>query len=159
MKCWTQCNHNNNVSTQTIVFLCENVLLCRYLTRFIYVNKFFIKNIDHRIANSVCFPVSFLVPYSPHSEWLLVSAKQRHIERYYTCCKNAYSVISVEVILKRRSLFQIIHLIVPMMLVAILGLLLFTVPARSGKETVHHHKIPLNITMAKKVERQIDMFT
>ena len=84
----------------------------------------------------------FLGSYTPHSEWFLLSAKQIQTSQYYWCCDSPFSVINIVVKLKRRPLFHIIHLITPMILVALLGLMLFYIPARSGKETVLVHVKP-----------------
>uniref|UniRef100_A0A7M5X2P2 Uncharacterized protein n=1 Tax=Clytia hemisphaerica TaxID=252671 RepID=A0A7M5X2P2_9CNID len=71
--------------------------------------------------------------YTNHSEWALGSAKHVRNVQYYGCCPEPYPDVTVEVVLKRRPLFYVLNLLLPMVLIGFLTLLAFFLPAESGE--------------------------
>ena len=70
--------------------------------------------------------------FTPHSEWEMLSAKQIRTSEYPHSCDNPFTIITLVIKIRRRPLFHIIHLIIPMVLVALLSLLSFSIPSKSG---------------------------
>jgi len=75
---------------------------------------------------------SIIDDYTTHSEWEMISAEQLREEIMYPCCVDPFPVLTLTVTMKRRPLFHVLHLIIPMVLVALLTLYSFNIPARSG---------------------------
>lgn len=69
----------------------------------------------------------------PNAEWNLVNmTAQRNVVKYI-CCDEPYPDITYEIIIERRSLFYLINLIVPLVLISLLACMTFLVPFESGK--------------------------
>jgi len=88
-----------------------------------------------------------LKPYTPHSEWEMVSTVQRRTVEYYPCCDTPFPVLNIDITIRRRPLFQVIHLIVPMVLVGLLTLFSFNIPARSGERISYGVTLLLAMTL------------
>ncbi|XP_077418972.1 neuronal acetylcholine receptor subunit alpha-7-like [Vanacampus margaritifer] len=80
--------------------------------------------------------------YIPNGEWELVVVSGKKNERSYVCCPDqSYPDVTYTIVMRRRTLFYLLHLIIPCILISILALLVFLLPADSGE------KISLGITV------------
>ncbi|KAL6113495.1 chrfam7a [Pungitius sinensis] len=82
-----------------------------------------------------------LTDYIPNGEWDLVEVKGQRNEHYYKCCEEPYVDITYTLVMRRRSLFYGLNLLIPCVLISALALLVFLLPADSGE------KISLGITV------------
>ena len=82
-----------------------------------------------------------LSKYSGNSEWHLDSLPCVRHSIYYYCCPEPYVDVTFTLILKRRSLFYMINLIFPIIIINSLTMLSFLLPAESGE------RISLAITL------------
>ncbi|XP_066926734.1 neuronal acetylcholine receptor subunit alpha-2-like isoform X2 [Clytia hemisphaerica] len=71
--------------------------------------------------------------YSINGEWSILGATVTKEYQKFKCCENPYAVINIHLHLQRKALFHAIHLLIPMILVALLTLFAFFVPGRSGE--------------------------
>uniref|UniRef100_W5UE80 Neuronal acetylcholine receptor subunit alpha-7 n=1 Tax=Ictalurus punctatus TaxID=7998 RepID=W5UE80_ICTPU len=79
--------------------------------------------------------------YIGNGEWDLVEVPGRRNERFYDCCKEPYPDITFTLVMRRRTLYYGLNLLVPCVLISTLALLVFLLPADSGE------KISLGITV------------
>ncbi|XP_034758086.2 neuronal acetylcholine receptor subunit alpha-7-like isoform X1 [Acipenser ruthenus] len=79
--------------------------------------------------------------YIPNGEWDLVEVPGRRSERFYDCCKEPYPDVTFTVVMRRRTLYYGLNLLIPCVLISGLALLVFLLPAGSGE------KISLGITV------------
>uniref|UniRef100_A0A8C9SHG7 Neuronal acetylcholine receptor subunit alpha-7-like n=1 Tax=Scleropages formosus TaxID=113540 RepID=A0A8C9SHG7_SCLFO len=79
--------------------------------------------------------------YIANGEWDLVEVPGRRSERFYDCCKEPYPDVTFTVVMRRRTLYYGLNLLVPCVLISTLALLVFLLPADSGE------KISLGITV------------
>ncbi|XP_062849142.1 neuronal acetylcholine receptor subunit alpha-7 [Trichomycterus rosablanca] len=79
--------------------------------------------------------------YIANGEWDLVEVPGRRNERFYDCCKEPYPDVTFTVVMRRRTLYYGLNLLVPCVLISTLALLVFLLPADSGE------KISLGITV------------
>lgn len=79
--------------------------------------------------------------YIPNGEWDLVDVPAKRNELYYECCKEPYPDVTFTVIMRRRTLYYGLNLLIPCVLISGLALLVFLLPADSGE------KISLGITV------------
>uniref|UniRef100_A0A1I7YTV7 Neur_chan_LBD domain-containing protein n=1 Tax=Steinernema glaseri TaxID=37863 RepID=A0A1I7YTV7_9BILA len=77
-----------------------------------------------------------LSTYIPSGEWLLTSAPAVREESYYNCCPEPYPTIKFFLNLRRRTLFYTFNLIIPSLLVALMTLLAFCLPAHDMSEKI-----------------------
>jgi len=83
-----------------------------------------------------------LSKYSPNSEWQLNSARAVRNEVEYICCKGIkFPDVTYTIEISRRSLFYLCNLIFPMIIIGMLTMLSFLLPAESGE------RISLAITL------------
>jgi len=76
-----------------------------------------------------------------NQEWYVdVVTVERH-ERIYTCCDEPYPDVTFTIHMKRRSLFYVINLISPCLLIYAVSFLGFFLPVESGE------KVNLEITI------------
>lgn len=67
----------------------------------------------------------------------------------YSCCKEPYQDITFTVVMRRRTLYYSINLLLPCILISTLALLVFLLPADSGEkislglEHIHRHQFPM----------------
>ncbi len=72
--------------------------------------------------------------YLPNGEWVLENlVVERNIKKY-TCCENPYLDITYYIVIRRRPLFYIFNMILPCVVITIVALLGFLVPAESGEK-------------------------
>ncbi|XP_018538998.2 neuronal acetylcholine receptor subunit alpha-7 [Lates calcarifer] len=79
--------------------------------------------------------------YTPNGEWDLVEVPGRKNERFYECCPEPYPDVTFTVVMRRRTLYYGLNLLIPCVLISTLALLVFLLPADSGE------KISLGITV------------
>ncbi|XP_029980519.1 neuronal acetylcholine receptor subunit alpha-7-like [Sphaeramia orbicularis] len=79
--------------------------------------------------------------YISNGEWDLVEVPGRKNERFYKCCPEPYPDITYTVVMRRRTLYYGLNLLLPCVLISTLALLVFLLPADSGE------KISLGITV------------
>ncbi|KAM9410279.1 neuronal acetylcholine receptor subunit alpha-7-like [Pholidichthys leucotaenia] len=82
-----------------------------------------------------------LSSYIPNGEWDLVEVPGVRHEVFYTCCLEPYIDVTFTVVMRRRTLYYSLNLLIPCVLISILALLVFLLPADSGE------KISLGITV------------
>ncbi|XP_057186278.1 neuronal acetylcholine receptor subunit alpha-7 [Triplophysa rosa] len=79
--------------------------------------------------------------YIANGEWDLVEVPGRRNERFYDCCNEPYPDVTFTLVMRRRTLYYGLNLLVPCVLISTLALLVFLLPADSGE------KISLGITV------------
>ncbi|KAG7324123.1 hypothetical protein KOW79_012139 [Hemibagrus wyckioides] len=79
--------------------------------------------------------------YIANGEWDLVEVPGRRNERFYDCCKEPYPDVTFTLVMRRRTLYYGLNLLIPCVLISTLALLVFLLPADSGE------KISLGITV------------
>uniref|UniRef100_A0A9J7X282 Neuronal acetylcholine receptor subunit alpha-7 n=1 Tax=Cyprinus carpio carpio TaxID=630221 RepID=A0A9J7X282_CYPCA len=79
--------------------------------------------------------------YIANGEWDLVEVPGRRNEKFYDCCKEPYPDVTFTVVMRRRTLYYGLNLLIPCVLISTLALLVFLLPADSGE------KISLGITV------------
>ncbi|XP_067348997.1 neuronal acetylcholine receptor subunit alpha-7 isoform X1 [Channa argus] len=72
---------------------------------------------------------------------LFAEVPGRRNERFYDCCKEPYPDVTFTVVMRRRTLYYGLNLLIPCVLISTLALLVFLLPADSGE------KISLGITV------------
>ncbi|XP_068172485.1 neuronal acetylcholine receptor subunit alpha-7-like [Antennarius striatus] len=82
-----------------------------------------------------------ITSYTPNGEWDLVEIPGRINQRSYDCCKETYPDITYTIVMRRRTVFYGLNLLLPCILISTLALLVFLLPADSGE------KISLGITV------------
>ncbi|CAN9506577.1 unnamed protein product [Ophioblennius macclurei] len=79
--------------------------------------------------------------YTANGEWDLVEVPGKKNERFYECCTEPYPDVTFTLVMRRRTLYYGLNLLVPCVLISTLALLVFLLPADSGE------KISLGITV------------
>ncbi|XP_042347398.1 neuronal acetylcholine receptor subunit alpha-7a isoform X1 [Plectropomus leopardus] len=79
--------------------------------------------------------------YIANGEWDLVEVPGQKNDRYYDCCMEPYPDVTFTVVMRRRTLYYGLNLLIPCVLISTLALLVFLLPADSGE------KISLGITV------------
>lgn len=79
--------------------------------------------------------------FTPNGEWDLVEVPGVKTDKKYPCCEEPYPDITYTVVMRRRTLYYGLNLLIPCILISTLALLVFLLPADSGE------KISLGITV------------
>ena len=79
------------------------------------------------------FIFATLGSYTEHSEWKMHDAYLERNVIHYGCCPEPYPDVTVQLVLKRKPLFYVLNLLLPMIFIGLLTLLAFFLPAESGK--------------------------
>ncbi|XP_070825161.1 neuronal acetylcholine receptor subunit alpha-7a [Chaetodon trifascialis] len=79
--------------------------------------------------------------YIANVEWDLVEVPGQTNQRFYDCCEEPYPDVTFTVVMRRRTLYYGLNLLIPCVLISTLALLVFLLPADSGE------KISLGITV------------
>lgn len=58
----------------------------------------------------------------------------RRNEKFYDCCKEPYPDVTFTVVMRRRTLYYGLNLLIPCVLISTLALLVFLLPADSGEK-------------------------
>ncbi|XP_010781549.1 CHRNA7-FAM7A fusion protein-like [Notothenia coriiceps] len=72
--------------------------------------------------------------YIANGEWDLVGVPGRKNERFYDCCEEPYPDVTFTVVMRRRTLYYGLNLLIPCVLISTLALLVFLLPADSGEK-------------------------
>ncbi|XP_070572736.1 neuronal acetylcholine receptor subunit beta-4-like [Ptychodera flava] len=76
-----------------------------------------------------------------NEEWEIVAAPGRNYSTTYPCCTDVYYHVIYTLVLRRRSLFYVVNLIIPCIVMSMLVMLVFCLPPDSGE------KISLSISV------------
>ena len=79
---------------------------------------------------------SLLATYMPNNGWNLVSSEAVVKELTYDCCEGVYPELMVYLHFQRKSMFYVVNLIFPMVVITILTFLAFILPQESGNYIV-----------------------
>ncbi|XP_034534742.1 neuronal acetylcholine receptor subunit alpha-7a [Notolabrus celidotus] len=79
--------------------------------------------------------------YISNGEWDLVEVPGQKNKRVYDCCEEPYFDVTFTLVMRRRTLYYGLNLLIPCVLISTLALLVFLLPADSGE------KISLGITV------------
>ncbi|KAI4788630.1 hypothetical protein KUCAC02_002061 [Chaenocephalus aceratus] len=72
--------------------------------------------------------------YIANGEWDLVGVPGRKDERFYDCCEEPYPDVTFTVVMRRRTLYYGLNLLIPCVLISTLALFVFLLPADSGEK-------------------------
>ncbi|CAF3221835.1 unnamed protein product [Rotaria socialis] len=89
----------------------------------------------------------FFRNYYPNGEWEIIRAPARRNQKRYTCCLQPYYDVTYALVLKRKTLFYIVHLIIPCVGISLLTLIVFYLPSQSGEKIVLCISIELALTV------------
>lgn len=64
----------------------------------------------------------------------VVEVPGRRNERFYDCCKEPYPDVTFTLVMRRRTLYYGLNLLIPCVLISTLALLVFLLPADSGEK-------------------------
>ncbi|XP_047140450.1 neuronal acetylcholine receptor subunit alpha-3 isoform X1 [Hydra vulgaris] len=92
-------------------------------------------------------PSAVLEKFANHTEWYLVSAGALRSEQKYICCPELYPDVTYTIELRRRSLFYVCNLIFPLIVISLLPILSFILPASSGERISLVFTILLSLTV------------
>ncbi|XP_043571243.1 neuronal acetylcholine receptor subunit alpha-7 isoform X2 [Chiloscyllium plagiosum] len=87
------------------------------------------------------FHTNVLVNSTGHSQYLPPGVPGKRNEIHYDCCEEPYPDVTYTVLIRRRTLYYGLNLLIPCLLISGLALLVFLLPADSGE------KISLGITV------------
>ncbi|CAB1441212.1 unnamed protein product [Pleuronectes platessa] len=82
-----------------------------------------------------------ITSYTPNGEWDLVEVTGKKNNHVYECCPEPYPDITFTLVMRRRTLYYGLNLLIPCVLISTMALLVFLLPADSGE------KISLGITV------------
>ncbi|CAI5455365.1 unnamed protein product [Caenorhabditis angaria] len=77
-----------------------------------------------------------LSTYTPSGEWLLLKAPAIKDIKYNSCCPEPYSTVTFYMFLRRRTLFYLFNVILPSLLISIMTLMGFCLPAHDMSEKI-----------------------
>uniref|UniRef100_A0A1I7WTQ9 Neur_chan_LBD domain-containing protein n=1 Tax=Heterorhabditis bacteriophora TaxID=37862 RepID=A0A1I7WTQ9_HETBA len=93
-------------------------------------------SLDLRIDSDEQSPSADLSTYISNGEWLLISAPAKRDVTFYKCCPEPYPTIKFYLHLRRRSLYYTFNIIIPSLLISIMTLLTFCLPAHDMSEKI-----------------------
>lgn len=85
------------------------------------------------IYNATTFPTSIYYT-AENQEWLVDSITAERHTRYYACCKEPYPDVTFTIHMRRGSLFYVVNLISPCLLIFFISFLGFFLPVESGEK-------------------------
>ncbi|KAK2160169.1 hypothetical protein NP493_1665g00015 [Ridgeia piscesae] len=77
---------------------------------------------------------AILINYEGNGEWHLVDVPCERHEVVYECCTDSFPEVTFTVIMKRRPMFYLFHLLFPCVLLTAIGLMTFCLPPESGEK-------------------------
>ncbi|XP_035769367.1 CHRNA7-FAM7A fusion protein-like [Neolamprologus brichardi] len=80
------------------------------------------------------FHTNILVNSTGYCQYLPPEVPGRRNERFYDCCKEPYPDVTFTVVMRRRTLYYGLNLLIPCVLISTLALLVFLLPADSGEK-------------------------
>ena len=95
--------------------------------------------------------------YEENSQWSLISTKVEVIKELHntTHKEDNHSVINIELVLKRKPVYYIVNLTVPVVLITILNALTFILPAGSGERAGYAITVYLALTVFYNITLEI----
>ncbi|CAF4246137.1 unnamed protein product [Rotaria sp. Silwood2] len=113
-------------------------------------------NLSHIVYNNIEMANSlddyrsqgvFFHNYYQNGEWEIIRAPAKRNQKSYTCCLEPYYDITYVLVLKRKTLFYTVHLIIPCVGISLLTLIVFYLPSQSGEKIVLCISIELALTV------------
>lgn len=89
----------------------------------------------------------FFRDYYPNGEWDIIRAPAMRNQKKYSCCLQPYYDITYALVLKRKTLFYTVHLIIPCVGISLLTFVVFYLPSQSGEKIVLSISIELALTV------------
>ncbi|XP_059490094.1 acetylcholine receptor subunit beta-like 2 isoform X1 [Neocloeon triangulifer] len=80
-------------------------------------------------------------------EWDILDVPARRNEEYYPCCAEPYSDITFKLVMRRKTLFYTVNLIIPCVGITFLTVLVFYLPSDSGEKVTLCISILLSLTV------------
>uniref|UniRef100_A0A8R1E9W6 Uncharacterized protein n=1 Tax=Caenorhabditis japonica TaxID=281687 RepID=A0A8R1E9W6_CAEJA len=77
-----------------------------------------------------------LSTYITNGEWHLIRAPAAREEKFYKCCKEPYPTVKFYLHLRRRTFYYVFNVILPTLLVSIMSILAFCLPATDLSEKI-----------------------
>ena len=74
-----------------------------------------------------------LLKYIDSTEWHLASATAKRNQITYFCCPEPYSDVTFYFHIQRRTLYYLSNLIIPLVVISVLIIFVFTLPPESGE--------------------------
>jgi nicotinic acetylcholine receptor len=100
------------------------------------------RNLDNYRSQGV-----FFHDYYPNGEWDIIRAPAMRNQKKYSCCLQPYYDITYALVLKRKTLFYTVHLIIPCVGISFLSFIVFYLPSQSGEKIVLCISIELALTV------------
>ncbi len=88
-----------------------------------------------------------LQEYYISTEWDVMQAHAVRNEKYYPCCEEPYPDIIFYLLLRRKSLFYTVNVIIPCVGISFLSVLVFYLPSDSGEKVSLSISILLSLTV------------
>ena len=80
--------------------------------------------------------------YARHQEWTLISTTTVRNTLEYACCPNTpFTDVTFHLHFKRRSLFYVVNLIAPIVLITLLTIWIFNLPPQTGKKFISFRSV------------------
>jgi nicotinic acetylcholine receptor len=89
----------------------------------------------------------FFRDYYPNGEWDIIRAPATRNQKKYSCCLQPYYDITYALVLKRKTLFYTVHLLMPCVGISLLTFVVFYLPSQSGEKIVLCISIELALTV------------
>ncbi|GAB6031196.1 hypothetical protein CHUAL_009016 [Chamberlinius hualienensis] len=106
-----------------------------------------LKHLDE-IVNSKNIDIGIdLTKFSMSVEWDVMSVPAIRNEKFYSCCDTPYPDITFNIVLRRKSLFYTVNLIIPCVGISFLSVLVFYLPSDSGEKVSLCISILLSLTV------------
>ncbi|CAF1049531.1 unnamed protein product [Adineta ricciae] len=112
------------------------------LSHIVYENLEMARNLDNYRPQGV-----FFRDYYPNGEWDIIRAPAVRNQKKYSCCSQPYYDITYALVLKRKTLFYTVHLIIPCVGISLLTFIVFYLPSQSGEKIVLCISIELALTV------------
>ena len=112
------------------------------LSHIVYKNLDFARSLDNYRSQGV-----FFRDYYPNGEWDIIRAPAMRNQKKYSCCLQPYYDITYALVLKRKTLFYTVHLIIPCVGISLLTFIVFYLPSQSGEKIVLCISIELALTV------------
>jgi len=112
------------------------------LSHIVYKNVQIASHLDNHRSQGV-----FFRDYYPNGEWDIIRAPATRNQKKYSCCSQPYYDITYALVLKRKTLFYTVHLIIPCIGISLLTFVVFYLPSQSGEKIVLCISIELALTV------------
>lgn len=89
----------------------------------------------------------FTDDFLTNGDWTIDKIISRSNTRLYSCCPAAFSDVTVILVLKRKPLYHVLHLVLPIAILSLLTLANFAIPVASGERIGYVVTILLAMTV------------